>query len=209
MTSTLIPQAFPAGPYLTNAYLAICSNTKKAIIIDPSPGCSPLILDYLKTHQLEPLFILLTHTHWDHIADVYELKKNLSIGVWVHALDLPNLESPGADGLPFPIEIKGVKADHLIENNEIIKVGECLLKVIHTPGHSVGSVCFYDAENGILFTGDTLFRGAIGNISFPTSRPDLMTKSLHKLAQLPGNTRVYPGHGSPTTIDREIERGTI
>jgi hydroxyacylglutathione hydrolase len=209
MTPVLIPQPFPSGPYLTNAYVVICADTKQALIIDPSPGSSPLIQHYLKTHHLAPQIILLTHTHWDHIADVHELKQTLFLPVWVHAWDLPNLESPGADGLPFPVPIEGVKADHLIEDGEMIPLGNCLLRVIHTPGHSAGSCCFYNVENQIIFTGDTLFRGAIGNISFPTSRPELMSSSLKRLAQLPSETRVYPGHGSSTTIGKESERGTL
>jgi hydroxyacylglutathione hydrolase len=209
MKPILIIQAFPSGPYLTNAYLAICSITKKVCIIDPSPGSAPLIKDYIITHNLDPLSILLTHSHWDHIADVFEVKKSFSIHVAVHPLDLPNLERPGADGIPFSMEIVPVKADRVINDHEIIEVGECHLRVIYTPGHSIGSVCFYSSETEMVFTGDTLFRGAIGNLSFLTSRPDLMESSLARLKELPRETKVYPGHGSPTTIGREIDRGRI
>ncbi len=78
-----------------------------------------------------------------------------------------------------------------------------MIKVIHTPGHSPGGVCFYLPSEKILFSGDTLFRGTIGNLSLPTARPDLMWDSLKKLAALPPETKVYPGHGGPTTISAE------
>lgn len=85
----------------------------------------------------------------------------------------------------------------------IIKVGQLNFQTIHTPGHSVGSICLYEPSQNVLFSGDTLFKGSIGNISFPTSRPDLMWSSLDKLAKLPASTIVYPGHGPTTTIANE------
>lgn len=203
LSGAMIIKAIPSGPYFTNAYVFACSETRKAVIVDPSPKSAPKITAYLDDHSLEPIAILLTHSHWDHIADVAELKALYSIPVCVHALDLPNLENPGADQLPCSIPISGVRADVLIQEGSKIEIGLLCLEVIHTPGHSVGSVCFFEKNRQILFSGDTLFRGTIGNISFPTSDPESMWTSLKKIAQLPPTTVFYPGHGATSTLGRE------
>lgn len=196
-------QCFPSGPYITNAYVAACPSTRTAVIIDPAPGSADALLGSLKDNHLNCISILLTHSHLDHIADVSVLKDILKVPVYVHALDAPNLEKPGADGLPCIIPITGVKPDHFLEDEMRIPVGSLNFQVMHTPGHSHGSVCFYEPEEKILFSGDTLFKGTIGNISFPTSQPERMWSSLDRLAHLPPDTQVYPGHGRSTTIGKE------
>ena len=196
-------QRFPSGPFETNAYVVSCPITKKAAIIDPAPESFEAITAYLSQHQLTPDKILLTHSHWDHIADVAALKKHYSIPVFVHPEDAPNLEQPGSDGLPYWIALEGVKPDGFLMEQNQITIGDLTFNIIHTPGHTPGGICLYDKEQGILFSGDTLFRGSIGNLSFPTSKPDLMWGSLEKLAKLPPETIVYPGHGPSTTIAKE------
>lgn len=199
----MIIQDFPSGPFETNAYVVACPVTRKAAIIDPAPDSFAAIVNYLTTNQLSPDKILLTHSHWDHIADTAPLKKKYQIPVLIHAEDAPNLEKPGADGLPCWIPIEGVKPDQFLKEYEIVKVGNLAFEVIFTPGHTPGGICLYAKEQGVLFSGDTLFRGSIGNLSFSTSRPSLMWNSLDKLAKLPLETVVYPGHGPSTTIGQE------
>lgn len=157
------------------------------------------------THDLgvKPDKILLTHSHWDHIADVASLKKRFPIPVFIHPADAPNLQKPGSDGLPLFLRCEGVIPDMLIKDQQEIHVGNLRLTVIHTPGHSPGGVCFYESTAGILIAGDTLFQGSIGNLSLPTANPDSMWDSLDKLAVLPPATQVYPGHGPSTTIGAE------
>jgi len=186
-------QVFPSGPFETNAYVLSCPITKDAAIIDPAPDSAPRIIQYLQTFQLEPQLILLTHSHWDHIADVHALLKSYPFKVLIHPNDAPNLEHPGTDKLPCWISIVGVKPDVLIHDGDLIPLGSLKLKVIETPGHTPGCVCFYEEEKNILFSGDTLFKGTIGNLSFPTAVPDLMWKSLDKLAKLPAATQVFSG----------------
>jgi glyoxylase-like metal-dependent hydrolase (beta-lactamase superfamily II) len=96
-----------------------------------------------------------------------------------------------------------VKADGFLIEGQKLTVGDLDIEVIHTPGHTPGGVCFYLPKEKVLISGDTLFRGTIGNLNFPTSRPDLMWGSLKKLAALPADTKVYPGHGGSTTIGAE------
>lgn len=199
----MIVQAFPSGPYLTNSYVIGCSNTHEAAIVDAAPESTNKILAFLRDRQLKPKILLLTHSHWDHIADAAVLKKGCGVPIYVHSLDAPNLEKPGADGLPFRMAIEGIQPDKLIEEGDSVQIGNYTFKVIHTPGHSAGSVCFYCEQENLLFSGDTIFRGAIGNTSFPTSRPDLMRHSLAKLGKLPSQTKVLPGHGPSTTIGAE------
>ena len=194
---------FTSGPIATNTYVVVSSLTREAFIIDAAPGSFELVRNYLVTDGLKYKAILLTHSHWDHIADVSKIKEHFDIPVYVHALDVPNLQNPGADGLPCPLIFPKITPDFLLEEETFLNVGHLNFQIIYTPGHSIGSVCFYEKNQQVLFSGDTLFQGSIGNISFPTSSPDLMWTSLAKLTQLDATTRVFPGHGSSTTIGQE------
>ncbi len=196
-------EAYPSGPFETNAYIAACEQTRLAAIIDPAPGSADDLINALEAKRFNPVAILLTHSHWDHIADVAPLKKRYQIPVYIHAMDAPNLENPGADTLPYWIHIDSVIPDRLIKEGDTLEIGHLHFTVIETPGHTPGGVCYYSADDHLLFSGDTLFKGTIGNISFATARPELMWSSLDKLSRLPPNTKVYPGHGESTTIGNE------
>lgn len=199
----MLVQAFPSGPFETNAYVVVCQKTKKAAIIDPAPESGRKIKDWIEKNHLIPEKILLTHSHWDHIADVAYCKKQFDVPVSIHENDRSNLEMPGSDGLPCWIDIEPVSPDGFFKEGDRISIGNLCLEVIDTPGHTPGGVCFYAAEQNVLFSGDTLFRGTIGNLSFPSCVPHLMWESLAKLTKLPPNTKVYPGHGEITTIGEE------
>lgn len=203
LSGAMIIQAFPSGPLETNAYVIACEATKKAAIIDPAPGSFDSISAYIKHNQLIPQLVLLTHSHWDHTADASKCKKAFNIPLWVHAADAKNVETPGSDELPCWMIIEGVKVEHFVEENERFNVGDLDIKVIFTPGHTPGCVCYYIQQANTLFSGDTLFKGSIGRLDLPTGRPELMWESLEKLAQLPKETVVYSGHGSRTTIGKE------
>ena len=196
-------QKFPSGPFDTNAILFACNETKKAAVIDPSSGSTDLILEIADEAGLKIEQILLTHSHWDHIADVHVLKEKTGAAVFVHPLDAANLKHPGTDGIPLFFPILGVEPDGFLEEGKIIQLGKLQIEVIHTPGHSPGSVCFYLRDQKTLFSGDTLFQGTIGNLHLPTGQPKDMWGSLRKLAALPRETRVIPGHGSDTVLSKE------
>lgn len=199
----MIIRIFPSGPYETNAYVVACEMTKRAAIVDPSPGSFEALSAFIAENQLTPEKILLTHSHWDHIADVAKCKRAYAIPVWVHALDKQNMETPGSDRLPGSRGIEGVTVDHLVEDEERFFVGEIEFVTIFTPGHTPGGVCYYAPQAQILLSGDTFFRGTIGRVDLPTGNPELMWPSLKKLANLPKETVVYPGHGPHTTIGKE------
>lgn len=193
----------PTDPLGTNAYLVGCPETLECAIIDPGWKLISHLENQLKANKLVLTKILLTHSHWDHIGSAAELQERFRIPILIHEADAPNLSQPGADGLPCFIPIKGTHPDFLIDETSKISVGKLEFKVIHTPGHSPGGICFFCEKEKVLFSGDTLFQGSIGNISFPTSNPEEMWKSLKKLEILPKETKVYPGHGKPTTIAEE------
>jgi glyoxylase-like metal-dependent hydrolase (beta-lactamase superfamily II) len=199
----MLLHTFPSGPFGTNAYIIACPRTREAAIIDPAPESFHTLTSFIEKHQLKPKALLLTHSHWDHIADAAAIRDKYDLPVYIHPLDTKNLEKPGSDGLPCWIHIDPVTPTNLIEEGDAISIGDLKFQVIHTPGHTPGGVCFYCPEEKTLISGDTLFKGSIGNLSFATARPSLMWPSLAKLALLPPDTKVYPGHGESTTIGNE------
>ncbi len=199
----MLIESFICGPLFTNAYVLACRRTRKAVIIDPAYESTSLIVEYVKRNNLIPEKILLTHSHWDHLADLPNLLEVIPLPVYVHKEDAENVKQPGSDNLPLLFPIKGVGPTHFFEDGDKITVGELILQVIHTPGHSPGGVCFYCDEYKVLISGDTLFKGSIGNINLPTSKAKDLWCSLGKLSCLPKETKVYPGHGESTTLEGE------
>ncbi|GAB4189548.1 MAG: MBL fold metallo-hydrolase [Simkaniaceae bacterium] len=195
--------SFCCGPFQTNTYLIACEQTNNGAVVDPALGSKELCMETLEKAKIRCQAIFLTHSHFDHIAEVSPLKKEYGAAVYIHPFDAPNLENPGSDLLPLPFPIEGVMPDYFLEDGMRIMLGNMELLVIHTPGHTPGGVCFYAQKEKILFSGDTLFQGSIGNISFPTAQPQKMWDSLKKLSRLPSETKVYPGHGPPTTMKKE------
>jgi hydroxyacylglutathione hydrolase len=190
-------------PYGTNAILIACEETKRAAVIDPASGSAPVLYNKAQEKGFSIEKILLTHSHWDHIADLAELKKLTGAPIYVHRLDAGNVKNPGSDLVPGLLKVTATEPDVLMEDGEVIHVGHLRIEVIHTPGHARGAVCFYLPEQRTLFSGDTLFRGGIGILSLATSEPEKMAPSLRRLSELPSDTRVVPGHGGETTIGRE------
>lgn len=196
-------KAFTSGPAATNCYLVGCEKTKHAVIIDAPPNSTSLILKELENQPYKVDKLLLTHSHWDHIADCAPLKEALTIPLYVHQADANNVTHPGSDRLFSPVPLTATTVEHLFKEGDQIEVGDLKFRVIHTPGHTPGCICLYCEEEGVLFSGDTLFRGSIGRLDLPTSDPEAMWPSLDKLAQLPSKTQVYSGHGPATTIGKE------
>lgn len=203
LTSLPIIEIFSIGPFETNAIVLGCPRTKRAAIIDLPAESVPILSKVLDQYQFTLEMLLITHSHWDHIADAANAKKMWNVPLYIHPEDAPNLENPGADQLPLLFPIEGVKADRFLSDGQELRLGDLLIAVIHTPGHTPGGVCFWLRQEKILISGDTLFKGTIGNLSFPTARPNLMWESLRKLASLPPETKVFPGHGEETTIGAE------
>ncbi|MEM4389178.1 MAG: MBL fold metallo-hydrolase [Candidatus Micrarchaeia archaeon] len=172
-----------AGPLRTNTYVVGDEATRKALIIDA--GAAEPVLALVRQQGLHVLYLINTHGHWDHAGENERLRKALGCRVAVHAADA---------GV--------VKADFLLGDGDVVRAGSVSLRVLHTPGHTPGSICLLEEKEGLLFSGDTLFKGTFGRTDLGGS--DLaMLASLKRLALLPKNTRVLPGHGEPTTIGEE------
>lgn len=195
----MVVTVFSTGPLGTNAYLYHYKEGQ-GILIDAPPESYPPVAQFLNKNNLSLSHLLLTHSHWDHIADAALFKKAFpELIVAVHPADRANLENPGSDGLPCRLSIQGLHADHALSEGEHLGPFE----VLETPGHTPGGVCFYDRAHHLLFSGDTVFKGSIGNLSLATARPELMWQSLEKLAKLPDEVVIYPGHGEKTTRGQE------
>ncbi len=191
------------GPIDNNAY--ILTSGKKALLIDAPPE-GEKILQVLKLNKLELKYILITHGHTDHIASADFLKKETSAEIIVNEGEMKMFQKPWN---LLVLRAKSFKPDILVSDGENIKIGTkkfVSLKVIHTPGHTQGSICFYEKKEKAVFTGDTLFYRTIGRTDFPGGNYKQLINSIkEKLFTLPENTKVYPGHGRPTIIKEEKE----
>lgn len=194
----------PLGPLQTNCYILACTATNQAAIIDPSWD-GRAIVGQLQQHGWTPSHILLTHTHFDHVGALAELKELTGAPVYVHTEAVPMLEravaAAGMWGIPLD---PPPPADHFLEEGQVIAVGELQATVHHTPGHAPGHVCFYLPDHGVVFDGDVLFQGSIGRTDLPGGDYDTLMASIRdKLLPLPDATAVLSGHGPATTLGNE------
>ena len=187
------------GMLAVNCYLLRESGGSSTLIIDP--GEEPeLILQTLREHSLQPMAILLTHAHVDHIRAVPALAAECGVPVFVHPDDRELYLSP-ANALPPWLPAAEEPPEPAAWPPSL---AEFAFDIIHTPGHTRGGVCYYFAESGILFSGDTLFQGSIGRTDLPGGNLDCLLDSIRsKLMCLPAETVAYPGHGDATTIGGE------
>jgi len=204
MNVLCVPAAFPPRPYGTNMYIIWCKDTHDAVIVDPGMETFNMVLEAVRQYSLNPIAIWITHSHWDHIVDAAKVKREFSLPVFVHEEDRGNLKNPGSDGVPMAVPaIEGITPDRLLKDGDLLTVGKISFRTIHTPGHTPGGVCFYCREEKKLFSGDTFYRGLIGNLTLTTGQAERMWASLDKISMLPPDTVVFPGHGPSTTIKDE------
>jgi hydroxyacylglutathione hydrolase len=192
---------FSDNSFRTNSYLLF--KGKNALLIDPTFESRIKILHFLKDNGLNLESILITHSHFDHISGVAKLKKECQSKIYIHKLDSQNLINPGSDGILLCEKVEKTNPDVFVEDQDKIYLDNIEIIVIHTPGHSPGSVCYFFPKEKVLFSGDTLFQGTCGTVSLPTSNKEQMKESLEKLSKLPKDTIVYPGHGRETSIKEE------
>ena len=189
------------GPVSTNVYVLGDPRTREAIAIDTAIPSLTWISGALAERDWTLKLIVSTHGHWDHVGDNAAVAEHTGAPIAVHQLDAHRLTNPQPLYAPFEIP-PSVPAVDLAEGGEI-RFGEIRLRVLHTPGHTEGSVCLVSADDGLLFSGDTLFAGAWGRVDLPGGSADEIVTSLGRLADLEDRVRVLPGHGASTTIGRE------
>jgi glyoxylase-like metal-dependent hydrolase (beta-lactamase superfamily II) len=189
------------GPAATNVHILADERSREAIAIDTAIPSLAWIADELAARDWTLKLIVSTHGHWDHIGDNATVAKATGAEIAVHALDRESLVHPTPLFAPFEIP-PSVPAVELAEGGTI-RFGEIRLRVLHTPGHTPGSVCLQSTDNGLLFSGDTLFAGGWGRIDLPGGSAEAIVESLGRLAELEPIVAVLPGHGPATTIGRE------
>ncbi len=193
------------GMVQTNCYIVSNGITKEAIVFDPADNAGK-IEQYLKANDLVCKGILLTHGHFDHIMAASELASATHAAIYCHEAEEALL---GDSKLNASYQIRrecNLIPDVLLKDQEVLQLAGFTIKVLHTPGHTSGGVCYYFSGYGTLISGDTLFRGDIGRSDLPTGNGKLLVKSIiEKLMTLEDQVAVYPGHGAATTIGYERE----
>jgi glyoxylase-like metal-dependent hydrolase (beta-lactamase superfamily II) len=199
----VILETLMVGNLQTNCYLLGCEETREALVIDP--GAEPgYIQEALGKHELRLTTIVLTHAHADHIGACGELKETTGAKILVHRDDVPLLTDPHLNLTAYiGTELTLPPAEVLLADGDQVECGAGIrLMVLHTPGHTRGSICLLGED--LLFSGDTLFAGSVGRTDFPGgSFKDLITSLKEQLLSLPDATRIYPGHGPSSTVGIE------
>ena len=194
------------GAYQTNCYILRENEAAKdCLIVDAGLEADEMI-DVLRAHKLNPVAVVLTHGHADHITGLAALRGNFpGIKVYIHKLDAQMLTGAEGNLSELAGELFSTDpADFLIEEGDVIKQAGIRLEVLHTPGHTPGGVSLYSKDERIVFSGDALFAESVGRTDFPGGSMTQLIKSIkEKLFTLPDETIVYPGHGPVTTIAEE------
>ncbi len=175
-------ERFELGQWVTNAYIVICRQTGNRVLIDV-PGSAETIIKSLQ--GATPQYVLLTHSHSDHVSGLPVLRASMKVPLAAHAAD--------CRWLLFPPEI-------LLNVGDVDSIGKLKIEVLHTPGHTLGSLCFRIGE--YLISGDTIFPGGPGRTESPADLRQIIKSITEKLFALPGETQIYPGHGESTTVKK-------
>lgn len=188
--------------FMENIWL-ISNRDQDAVLIDPGPVAAGILIDFIKDKNCKPIAIINTHAHPDHIAAVAELQDYFKIGFYLHKKEQTVLKNVnnlatmvGMDAIKIPEKINWLPSGRL-------DVGGFPFEVLHTPGHTPGSICLKIGHH--LFSGDTLFNNSIGRVDLPGGSMTEMKKSIEILKELERDLVVYPGHGTKTTIGNEID----
>ncbi len=195
-------EAFSDNPFGTNCWLLSANGKDEAVIIDP--GFEPArVLSLLEQARKRPVAVLATHGHYDHVGAAADVCGD-DVPFFIHEDDALAMTDPQAWGAGMPIPIATPKDLRTFSGGDVLEFAGLALHVLHTPGHTPGSSCFQAPD--LLFSGDLVFRGAIGRYDFPNASASQMFASLRRFLSLPDALPVYPGHGDPTTV--ALERAT-
>lgn len=191
------------GPVYTNCYIAKNKETGEALIIDPADSPSKIELK-VNAMGARPVAVLLTHGHFDHIMGVEAVREKYQIPVYACRQEEEMLREPSVNMTDQMGKSCSIRPDVFLDDLQVFEAAGFSIQMIHTSGHTKGSCCYYLKEEGVLFSGDTLFCGSVGRTDFPGGSASQIRDSLHRLlAALPDDTSVYPGHDTSTTIGYE------
>lgn len=195
--------SFVVGPFQENCYLLSDEDSGRAVLIDPGDEGDSLVSAILGAGDTLDA-IWLTHAHLDHIGGIAAVKRAWDVPVYLHPADVPLFEyAPrAAEMYGVPFEPTAVP-DRALAEGDVMSLGELRFEVIHAPGHAPGHVVFHG--HGVAFGGDCLFAGSVGRTDLPFCDGAVFQRTLHRLATLPPETIVYPGHGPETTIRAELD----
>ncbi len=200
-------QSFTFNPFMTNCY--VVHSAGEAVLIDPSCASASerrQVVDYIEAHGLTMRHLLLTHAHIDHIFGCAFFSEKYGQAFKMHAAERAFIARAEQQAMAFGVRVDPPPMpETFLDEGDTVSFGDVTFEILHTPGHSPGSICYYDADGGRVVSGDVLFQGSIGRTEgLPqTSLPQLMDSIFEKLLPLGDETVVYPGHGPATTIGRE------
>jgi len=205
----LTVQAFTFNPVQENTYV-VYNEKRQCCIIDP--GCyfaseEQELKDFIEKNGLQPIYLLNTHCHLDHIFGNRFVAKTFGLLLYLNKLEKPVLDYGPAAGQLWQLPFDNYDGElQFLDEGDVVKIGENKLQVLFTPGHSPGSISFYCKDDKFLISGDVLFRGSVGRTALPGGDFAILEESIKtKLYTLPADTIVYSGHGDSTTIEDEIK----
>jgi hydroxyacylglutathione hydrolase len=189
------------GPWETNGYLAWDGRSRDALVLDPGMGAADPLMERVRANGLRVHRIANSHGHIDHIFDNAPLMRASDAPLAIHPDDEYRLSGVNSYGF----EIEPVVASQHLRDGEQLRIGDLVFDILHTPGHTEGSVCLYEERRGLLLSGDTLFPNGWGRTDLPGGNEEQMVASIERLARsIPSGVRVLPGHGPETTTEREL-----
>lgn len=200
---------YSLGPIQTNCYI-VSNKSKECLIFDPGEEAQRLLKE-IRANGLKPLAIFLTHTHFDHIGAVDEVRDEFRIPLYVHEKEVKWLQDPLKNGSGKYVElpnyvVREPEDEHIIRKEQLFTISDFSFKAVFTPGHSPGSISYIFEDDGFAIVGDTLFERSIGRTDLIGGSTSVLLKSIHeKLLSLPEDTIIYPGHGEYTTTAAEME----
>ncbi len=198
-------KTYRTGPISVNTYIVYDDESKQGFVVDPGGSFKRLAADS-EALGLNLCAVLLTHGHFDHIGAAKAFQ-DAGVRVYIHEADESMLHTGGNLGSMMGLTLQPFRADELLRGGETLNICGMEIKVIHTPGHTEGGVCYILEDK--LFSGDTLFRLTVGRTDFPGGSSSELRASVQRLFALPGDMQVYPGHEEPTTLDFERKHNPL
>lgn len=198
-------KAFSLGAWMTNCYVVFGDGSESCCIVDAGFEPGPMI-SFIKDRGLRCETLVLTHSHLDHIAGAEEiLTQWLDMDILIHTAEADFLTDPKKNLSSMTgMSVTAPPATKTLQHDQVIEVAGVSFRVLHTPGHSPGGICLYNADGACAFVGDTIFHGSVGRYDFPSSDGDALFKAIREhVLTLPDETRIFPGHGPSGTVGEE------